>query len=557
MLKEFISLKILDKFKFIFEKIGIDYIKMRKILQLKLTLDSRRVPTIMNNQNKEYKDDENVFIKSLISYALVGIVVMLFMFLNIPLFIKMSISFGMIIFMIMATMVADFSSVLLDVKDKNILLSKPVDSLTINTARTIHIFIYLFIITMVISGPALIVGGVKHGLGFVIIFFVDLILIDSFIIFLTSLLYSFILKFFDGEKLKDIINNVQIVLSIAMVLAYQVVGRVFNFLDYEAVLDPKWWIYLVPPAWFAAPFELFLTNNYNSQYIYLSIVCILASILSLVIYIKVVIPYFERNLSKLNSDEGKSSRLVEVKEKFYRSVFKIFTRSKIENTFCRFSLKLLSKDRKIKLKIYPSLVFATIFPFIAMLGSFGRGNSFTKSIAEISSGNLYYSMYIAILMLSTTTAMTTFSESYKGAWIYRTLPIENPSIIYSSALKSYFLKYSIPIYVFISTIFILIYGVNIIFHIILMFLNMVLISILVFKFTVKDIPFSKGFENIKENNILALVTAVGSGGVLAGIHIFLDLKTRGLIILSGITLLIIVFVWKVTFKMKWEDILDS
>lgn len=555
-MKKFISLRILDKFKLIFEGIGIDYVKMRKVLELKLTLDSRRVPTIMEN-NKDYKDDENVFIKSLISYALIGLVVMFFMFLNIPLFVKMSISFGMIIFMIMTTMVADFSSILLDVKDKNILLSKPIDPLTINAARAIHIFIYLFIITMVVSGPAIVAGGFKHGIVFSIIFFVDLILIDGFIIFLTSLLYSIILKFFDGEKLKDIINNFQIVLSIAMVLSYQVIGRVFNLMDFNIALNPKWWIYLIPPAWFAAPFEVFLGNSDNDYYIYLSIVCVLASILSLIIYIKVVIPYFEKNLSKLNSNQGKNSRLVELKEKMHINFFKTFSRNSTENTFCRFSYKLLSKDRKIKLKIYPSLVFAAIFPFLTMLGLLRRGNSFSEIIKEISTMNLYYSAYLTILFLAMAIAMLIHSENYKGAWIYRTLPIENPSLIYSGAFKSYFLKYCIPIYSLVAVIFMVVYGFDIILHLAIMFLNMILITLLVFKSTVKDIPFSRDFESIRESNIVALVSALGFGGILAGIHIFYKFKTRGLIILSVIILLAIIIVWRMTFKKKWEDILDN
>ena len=45
-------LKFLDLFKLVFQKMGIDYPVMRKILQVKLLLDGRRTSTVLNNSNK-------------------------------------------------------------------------------------------------------------------------------------------------------------------------------------------------------------------------------------------------------------------------------------------------------------------------------------------------------------------------------------------------------------------------------------------------------------------------------------------------------------------------
>lgn len=45
-------MKFLDRFKGLFERLGIDYYIMRRILQVKLTLDGRRTPTTMINSSK-------------------------------------------------------------------------------------------------------------------------------------------------------------------------------------------------------------------------------------------------------------------------------------------------------------------------------------------------------------------------------------------------------------------------------------------------------------------------------------------------------------------------
>jgi len=57
-MNEFLSLKILDSFKRIFEGFCIDYKLLRIILKTKLILDSRRAPVINTNQKK--KDEEKV-----------------------------------------------------------------------------------------------------------------------------------------------------------------------------------------------------------------------------------------------------------------------------------------------------------------------------------------------------------------------------------------------------------------------------------------------------------------------------------------------------------------
>ncbi len=59
-MKDYKVLKFLDLFKGVFEKFHIDYSAMRKILQVKLLLDSRRVATVLqnSNSNKEEKKEK-------------------------------------------------------------------------------------------------------------------------------------------------------------------------------------------------------------------------------------------------------------------------------------------------------------------------------------------------------------------------------------------------------------------------------------------------------------------------------------------------------------------
>src|SRR5690625_3586793 len=128
-MNNFRSLKIVDLFRPLFEKINIDYPVMRKILQVKLTMDGRRVPTIFSGQTK--KPTGNQFLKSLGIHMLYSLIIIPFVFMDNYMF-QMGLIFGIAMFILMTSMIADFSSVLLDVRDNTILGTKPISSRTIN-----------------------------------------------------------------------------------------------------------------------------------------------------------------------------------------------------------------------------------------------------------------------------------------------------------------------------------------------------------------------------------------------------------------------------------------
>lgn len=199
--KEFRSLKIIDKFKWIYSKLGVNYNVMRSILKIKLTMDKRNVPTVLNNRENK-KDKNNNFKVLIITYLVMGMFLAFFIGINENIMWQMTIYFTLFMFIILSTFISDFSNVILDIKDKILIGTKGVDSKTLNAAKITHILIYIGSITLALGGFSLIVTLFK-GFSFFILLFVDLVLIDLFMILLTALVYLIVLKFFDGEKLKD------------------------------------------------------------------------------------------------------------------------------------------------------------------------------------------------------------------------------------------------------------------------------------------------------------------------------------------------------------------
>ena len=157
------------------------------------------------------------------------------------------------------------------------------------------------------------VGLYNQGIVFFILTVLLLVLMNIFIVVLTAILYIAILRFFDGEKLKDIINYVQIGLSLMLMIGYQVLIRSFEFVDYDMALAFHWWSIFLIPMWFAAPYELLLNSDSSLFTVVFSMFAVVMPIISIWLYVK-LIPTFERNLQKLlNTSKSKKKRTIHLR----------------------------------------------------------------------------------------------------------------------------------------------------------------------------------------------------------------------------------------------------
>lgn len=542
-MKDYKLLKFLDIFKKVFEMVGIDYPILRKILSIKLLLDSRRVSTIISNQKQteEANTDKNNFIKSLWMYLLFGAFLVVFIFIKDNYLLSMTIIFSMFMFFMMSSLISDFSSILLDLRDKEIILSKPVNSITLNAAKILHIFYYIFMITMALIGPSLITALIRHGFVFFIIYFATVILIDLFSIVATGLLYLLVLRFFDGEKLKDIINYVQIGLSIVITIGYQLIGRVFRFIDLNVTeFNPTWWKYFMPPLWFAAPFELIINGNKDTHIIIFSILAVVIPLMAIIIYIKTT-PAFERNLQKLSNADGQTKN----KDKLTNLIANIVCKDREERNFYKFSTNMIKNERTFKLKVYPSLGFSLVFPLIMLFANYSYDNSI-----ELTK-NTFYTIYFVAFMIPTIMGFLSYSGNYKGAWIYQTMPINNKSTIFKGAIKSVFVNLFTPVFILISIIYLFLYKYTIVLDLIIVYLNLFMLTSIVFMIQDKDLPFSLAFETTqKKNGFGELILTLISMGILLGLHYLSAKIIYGGYILISLLIILNIVIWKKAFVIK-------
>jgi len=550
-MKEFSILKILDKFQSLYKKSGVNYKTMRMILQIKLTMDGRRVSTVMSkNKEVDENNDKNNYIRLLLFNVFLSFFIGLIMINKMPALKAVNIVMGINLFMMISLMISDFSSVLLDVKEKNILLPKPIDSKTFNAAKITHICIYLMGISLSLNFIPLIIGTINYGVLFFVIFIIENILSALIVIAGTALLYTLVLKFFDGEKLKDIINYFQIFLAFIFAFGYQLVGRVFDLKSMKGEYVPQIWHALLPSMWFAAPFGVLIDGNKQPFLIFLCVLAIIGPIILMIFYIKKVVPYFEKNLQKLNDNGGNISRGSENRKEFIAA---LICKDNIEKSMFNFTQNMISSERNFKLKVYPSLAMAVFLPVLFMF--MDRGESFFDNIQTGYGGKIHLLMYISMLMLCFSTAYINNSDSYKGAFIYKVLPIENPGVILKGAIKGTIFKLIIPIFMLEAVVFLCLKGPAIIMDLIAMLLVLLISSLVYFKISNKAMPFSIKYAVADSGKLIGpgLITMLLLG-VLALIHIAI----RNNMIFVGVYALVLLIVnlilWKTSFKVSWKDI---
>ena len=552
-MKNFTVLKILDKFQLLYKKSGVNYKTMRMILQIKLTMDGRRVSTVMGNNKKEEENkDKNNYLYLLMFNAFISIFLGLILMSGMPSMIATNIVIGINLFMMVSLMISDFSAVLLDVKEKNILLPKPIDSRTFNAAKTTHICIYLAGLSLSLNFIPLVMGTVKHGALFFVIFFIESMLAVLIVIALTALLYTLVLKFFDGEKLKDIINYFQIFLVFTFSFGYQLVIRVFDATNMNIEYVPKLWHAVLPSMWFASIFGILIDGDKQSFLIFLSILAIVGPIMLMMLYLKKVLPYFEKNLQKLNDNGGVVRKKSEGRKEFISG---LVCKNKIEKSIFKFTQNMIATERSLKLKVYPSLAMAVFLPVLFMFMDRKNDISFMDNIQTGYGGKIHLFMYISIFLLCFCTAFINNSDNYKGAFIYKVLPIENPGLILKGAVKGTIFKLIIPLYILESVMFLIFKGPSIIIDLIVMFLVLLIASLVYFKVSNKAMPFSVKFATADNGKLIGpSIIAVALLAVFAGIHIGIRNNMIFVGVYAVALLVVNIILWKTSFKVSWKDI---
>ena len=521
-------IKFVRLFKKMFISAGVDFEQLIAIVGIKLTMDNRRNnASMMRGKGGQSKESNNRFLMTMFVYALLGLSMAIYVgFIGEPM-VAMSIFNGFIMVMLAMTLITDYSSVLLDTADNMILLPRPVDSRTLFTARLTHITLYIGQILFAVSLVPTIVIGIKYGFVAVLLFLLTAVMSALFALFFTSILYLVIMRLTSAERLKDIINYLQIGMAIFIFAFYQLMPRLFNITDITNVtFEPSWWNPLVPPMWMGGTMDAFITGNFDAPHLILILLCFAVPILGLVLMNRSFSTFFSEKLAGLSTEfnptETSTTPSVSAPNlgDFSTKLAPHITSSPVESGVFQFVWKQLSRDRKIRLRLYPQFAYFFVMIIVIMFSVFRRNGDIETILAELPNTKWYLMfIYLGSTTLSASLALVPYSDDFKAAWIYYALPVAKPGDVLLGSLKAQFFKFYLPFYAILSLILLAIWRLPVVDDIILGLLNVMIIALIYSIVNVSLLPFSEETSTqAQSGNFIRGLISMLIFTVIAGLH---------------------------------------
>jgi len=545
----------------IYEKAGVDVLQLRAILSAKLTMDNRRQTAFkMQNKNQEKKEISKATLGMMFGSLIMGFLMLYSFAFGVDFITKLTFFTTMFIFIMCITLITDFTSVLIDVRDNFIILPKPITDATFVASRLLHITIRSFLIILPLTLPAFIGVVVMEGISVVLPFMLMVLMSSLFSIFLINAVYILILKITTPSKFQTIISYIQIGFTILIFAGYQILPRLRdNSLIAHTSMKDLSYIQYYPPYWFADGCQALTKWDFSGSSLVSLILAILVPMVSIWVVIRFFAPSFNRKLSMITARTEEQSKVV-VKSRKKTSFFRpeklaaLCTKPGSEYMGFLFSWRMMGRSRDFKMKVYPSfgmiLVISVMFifkaPWSESLDS-GSVNGLLVNVLAI--------VYLSSLLLTTALSNLPYSEKYKASWIFYSAPVESPGKVICGAVKSVMVSLYFPIALILLLVAPLFSGPGILPNLLLGLTNVFLIGALNAYLTVRKLPFSSVLDgSANGGTFLKSMLLMILLGVVGVIHWLISGYLWAVLFLLIMSILLIWIIFNEIKALSWDKL---
>lgn len=547
---------------FFYSKIGINTTKMKEIISIKLIMDNRRPSVFRRNQPKNKSELKNSTLMTMLISFFMGLFLLYSYFMGANVVSSLALFFIGFIFLTSSILISDFAAVLVDTRDNQIILSKPIDDKTLITARIIHILIYTIKIVLPISVPGLIALTVNQGFRSVLPFIIMTTIVTIFSVFVINILYILIIKMSSAQKFQSIITNMQVGMTILVFGVYQLLPRFYEMNDSKKIdFQTLSWKMFIPPYWFAEVTDFLMTFNMSPNKITSLMLTFLSVILGFIILIKYLAPEFnKRILSFSNSSENKKTQnqISKSKLSYYQIISKfagLYIKNPLEKSVFQFASKMMLRSRDFRLRFLPSIGYLIVFVLVFVISRLKSENSTIQNTDFFGKFPILMLIYMVSVVPTNAFSQMKFSEKFKAAWIYYITPNAKPGLIFSGTIKSILTLYYLPIVIIGILISAIIGDFYIFMNMILGFSNVILFFCLYVLTGELKLPFSGSVEMIQKGSFqFKILIVLLLNIVLATIQYFVFHKFWILVITTIISITTVLLLMGRIQRIRWNGI---
>ncbi|MCD4690600.1 hypothetical protein K8S17_03985 [bacterium] len=414
-------------------------------------------------------------------------------------------------FMTAVTVIMEYSSIVVNPDDHEILSHRPVSSKTYFWAKIANMFFYVGSTALALGLPAAVVIGLRFDGGVPLSLFYALssLVGCASAAALIVLLYSTAVRIFDYQRFSSAITYVHSIATLVLTFAYILVPRMLLREGITLEVTRGVWTYFVPPAWYAGAIELVAgsTRTPNALFTVLafgSAAAVIAAALSLV-----SLDYSRRiaELATASSDVSREERAHKVSSRL-GLIGRAFCRGDEERAGFDLMRRYMHRDRKLRMRIYPAFGLPlAVFLFGVVTKSFHDPFG-PRNIEPGFPIQELLGFYCVFITLFFATAMTQ-SDQWKASWIFHAAPVRDRVALIIGARKLVIWRYLLPFFVilFVLLSFVIPPASAAIYLFITFLLSLLSFSLL--SLASPYLPLSQSVEKTRQARQLGLVMLLG------------------------------------------------
>jgi len=505
------SLFFVRLFRKLIQLWGVDYQQFETLLRNNLILDFRRSPSL----HKSSKKQKNPFVKQLVIFAFIGGFVEFSLYSIHDILLNLTILYAIIMVMLATTLINEFTSVLFDERENDILLVRPISHRTFFLARLMHIQFYMGYIALALSLLSGIVLAFKYHVLITVAYFFGVGLSAWITLLFTIFFYLSLSKVVKGNKFKDFVTYVQIFLAVVIFGGYQLLPRIVNTNSMKHIyMSVHWWTYLIPPAW-PAGFVKFFTFNDTTGMLLFFVLALAVPFLGAIVVVRFMSRGFGNILGQSTVGENLQIEKKSLKEKFPDKINRLFCVTDMEKLGWKITMKTTRRDRKFKQSVYPMLGIIPVMAIIMLKPDF---TDITGSIHKMGDSYRYlYFIFLGFFGIMSIFQLP-YTETPEASWIYKALPFDQHGHLISGAVKALLYKFFFPVYSLLILFSLFVWSIRIFPEMLLGGLLTVFIALIMVIFQKMELPFTQAREmQQKGDKILILFLGMFLMGAVAGL----------------------------------------
>jgi len=411
-------------------------------------------------------------------------------------------------FMTGLMVIMEYSTVVVNPDDFDIMAHRPISSKTYFWAKSANLLFFVTVTGLALTLPAAVVGGTMlAGPLFIPAYLGASVAACIAIAGLAVLLYAVALRIWSYDRFTSVITYVHTAATFVLVLGYVFLPRALGGDAAIPTIHRGDWVFLAPPAWFAAATQLALGKG-TAQDVLLALMALGATVAIVVAAANTISLDYSKKLSELAtaSRESETPAATRVFRGSLGRLGLMFCRNDAERAGFTLLATYMRRDKKLRARIFPAFGL----PLAAYVAGLLTGEISDPLVSGADGMGLlqilgFYSMFVGFFFASGLTQ----SDQWKASWLFYAAPVEHKVDILLGARKFVMIQFLVPFFLVLLVLLSFVIPLASAAAFVLVVFLLAVITFAVLSLSAPNLPLSQSVERSRQARQIGLMMVMG------------------------------------------------